>query len=305
MILPRLQDGELARGAIGRLRTFNELPSYAAGVKCIRLQAGTDDESLSVLEALALVMGMSLQALTTQYTMLPYTAHVAIVDASKTECPWSSPTLRRLGLALPRGNAYFCRSCVAADLVGGFSYWRREHQLPGAYICRLHEEPLLRTLDLSALDDQPYESMATAALDPLATDPETLESDAVARFQSFAEAFLTRAHPIDEAQYVAAVLRRGAEYGFVTRPRIKCQRISELVSRNFPAQWLLDIFPGIEGVAPGELFAPIDYVLKATGYAATAGHCAALAIMYRSPSEFFEALAAEHPAVHGGGRSNN
>ena len=305
MIVPRLQDGELARGAIGRLRVFNDLPSYAVAVKCIRLKAGVEDESLSVPEALASVMGTSLQALTTQYTMLPYTAHVAVDGASRTPCPWPSPTLRRLGLALPRAHAYFCRSCVAADLVAGYSYWRREHQLPGAYVCQLHGEPLLRTPDLSAFDDQPSEAMANAELEPLATDPETLESDAVARFQLFAEVFLRRSSPIDEATYAAAVMRRGAEHGFVTRPRIKCRRISELVSSNFPPGWLLDVFPGIAGVSPGELFAPIDYVLKPTGYAATAGHCAALAIMYRSPSEFFEALAAEHPALHADGGSEN
>lgn len=302
--MPRLQDGELARGAIGRFRVFNDLPSYAVAVKCIRVQAGAKDESLSVPEALAAVMGTSLQALTTQYTMLPYTAHVAIDGEPMTQCPWPSPTLRR-GLALPRANAYFCQSCVAADLVAGYSYWRREHQLPGVFVCQLHGEPLLRTPDLSAFDDQPSEAMANAELEPLATDPETLESGAVARFQSFAEVFLRRSSPLDKAPYVAAVMRRGAEHGFVTRPRIKCRRISELVSSRFPPRWLLDVFPGIAGVSPGGLFAPIDYVLKPTGHAATAGHCAALAIMYRSPSEFFEALAAEHPALHGDGGSGN
>ena len=299
LIVPRLQDGELARGAIGRLRVFNDLPSYAVAVKCIRLKAGVEDESLSVPEALASVMGTSLQALTTQYTMLPYAAHAAVDGASRTQCPWPSPTLRRLGLALPRAHAYFCRSCVASDLVAGYSYWRREHQLPGAYVCQLHGEPLLRTPDLSAFDDQPSEAMANAELEPLATDPETSESDAVARFQLFAEVFLRRSSPIDKATYAAAVMRRGAEHGFVTRPGIKCRRISELVSSNFPPGWLLDVFPGIAGVSPGELFAPIDYVLKPTGYAATAGHCAALALLYRSPAEFFEAMAAERSTVNG------
>src|SRR5205814_3898108 len=204
LIVPRLQEGELARGAIGRLRVFNDLPSYAVAVKCIRLKAGVEDESLSVPEALASVMGTSLQALTTQYTMLPYTAHVAVDGASRTQCPWPSPTLRRLGLALPRAHAYFCRSCVAADLVAGYSYWRREHQLPGAYVCQMHGEPLLRTPDLSAFDDQPVEAMANAELEPLASDPETLESGAVARFQLFAEVLLRRSSPIDEATYVGA-----------------------------------------------------------------------------------------------------
>ena len=61
----------------------------------------------------------------------------------------------------------------------------------------------------------------------------------------------------------------------------------------------MDVFPGMEGVSRGELFAPIDYAMKRTGHAATAGHCAALALLYRSPAEFFEAMAAERSTVNG------
>lgn len=91
----------------------------------------------------------------------------------------------------------------------------------------------------------------------------------------------------------------------MTRPRVKCRRISELVSSTFPAGWVMDVFPGMEGVSRGELFAPIDYAMKRTGHAATAGHCAALALLYRSPAEFFEAMAAERSTVNGTVGSGN
>jgi hypothetical protein len=65
LTVPQLQDGELARSAIGGFRVFNDLPSYFAAVECLRLNAGAADESLSVPEALASATGMSLHALTT------------------------------------------------------------------------------------------------------------------------------------------------------------------------------------------------------------------------------------------------
>lgn len=297
LIVPRLQEGELARSAIGRFRVFNDLPSYPAAVKCLRSHAGATDDSMSVAEALAWTIGMPLRMLASAHTMLPYTAHVAANPLAEKRCQWPTSTLRRLGLALPRARAYFCRSCVATDLVDGYSYWRREHQLPGAYVCGQHGEPLMRTPDLSAFDDQTSEAIASAELEPLAADSETQKSDAAARFQLFARAFLDRSSPLDQATYTAAVLRRGAERGFVTRPGVKCERISELVSTTFPAGWLLDVLPGIESISRGDLFAPIDYAMKRTGHAATAGHCAALALLYRSPAEFFNAMAAERPAV--------
>lgn len=296
MIRPRIQDGELARGAIGRYKVFNELPSYAVAVGCIRLHAAVENKSLTVSEALALGCGVSLRDLIARNTMLPYTAHVSSGDVATPNCAWPSGTLRRLGLALPRSHAYLCRSCVANDLADGYSYWRRDHQLPGAYVCQRHKEPLLRMPDLSALDDQPSESLEDAEVDPLANSTEVLESEAVVRFQRFSMAFLGRAQPIDAKQYSETVIRRGTAHGFVTRPRVKCQRISEFATRLFPPQWLYDVFPGIVNSTPGELFPPIDYALKPTGHAVTAGHCVALAIMYDSPADFFDDLEGRLPA---------
>ena len=85
-------------------------------------------------------------------TALPYfTAFVPAERRASAMAVMSSSSVSGLKMSLGlmasrlggKNNLRFCRYCVDADYANyGQPYWHRAHQLPGAWVCQLHEEPL-------------------------------------------------------------------------------------------------------------------------------------------------------------------
>ncbi len=152
MTLVRIQDGELVRGYFARLGRVNDgTTNFQLGAR-LRRSVGLDDRdaSTALVELIGRANQRSVSDLVSRHSMVPFIFHTARHKAGDKSCAWSDRILRIYGLLHPARWAMLCETCVKSDLERGYSYWRRDHQLPGVTTCGLHGRSLMRVDDVEA-----------------------------------------------------------------------------------------------------------------------------------------------------------
>lgn len=144
LIVPTLMPYELHLGYMGRLMHLNSIHAYdiPQALSEIKKRGNLSFDlwgTGTTLNLLTEVTKKTETELVRNHTLIPIFTLGSIED-------WNgqlSRSMRATAMQLVRSELCFCESCAADDLKKhGFSYWRREHQLPGNDWCQNHNRKL-------------------------------------------------------------------------------------------------------------------------------------------------------------------
>lgn len=272
---------EICRGHAGRLRHRNRLRDLVSLTKALRVQIGSSD--LSLASTIARLCGMKPLEYAQLHTMTPFMACV-VPGTVNMKRPWSESTLRRIGAATPREDAYLCPLCVKEDeAFWGFSYWRRSHQLPGFSECQKHGTPLSYVQGWKGFDRPPKHWLNTAGATTIC-EPH-LASPAVERFREAANALLERKAPFSADTFVRNLNGQARRQGVSVSGKCEGRQLSSLAHKCFEHSWLNAMFASRTAWNPKKRFDPIDGATRTTANVTSAAYCVALSTLFDSVSD--------------------
>ena len=292
MTLVRIQDGELARGYFARLGRVNDGTTDFQLSARLRRSVGLDDHDTSktLVELIARANNESVSDVVSRHSMVPFIFHTVRSEANNEYCTWSDRILRIYGLMHRTRWAMFCETCVKSDLERGYSYWRRDHQLPGATTCGFHARPLVRVEDVEAFTLLPtdmHNCLGSAMQLNYSHNPRA--GHWVSRYLEFAAHFMQQPTPTKESIYISVVGKRAVDRGYCRDPRWPSRLISDDILDVYPIDWLIHILPKVSEKTRGTYFTPLDASIKAPAMARTEAQCLALPLLFEDIPDFLTA----------------
>lgn len=283
MIIATPLPDEFCRGHIGRLRSINGWRDYATTIQFLRsrdVDEAATDAHTSVVEAIALASGLTLDDYVRLHTMLPFRSFVRA--STSEEQPWGAKRLRLLGAVSTRSASLFCPHCVETDLATRrYSYWRRAHQLPGMDTCPTHQTRLMFVDGWQAFDRRPdyWLSNNLSKTRPPFGDP---KCPFVSRFQRFALRILNNEIPSDTKSFRDALYARVREQNPPTKDRREVVKLTELASQLIDHEWMSDVFPTWKDNHTHRRYDPINVALLPKKFATTEAYCLAVSILFEN-----------------------
>lgn len=277
--------GEFVRGHIGRARRLNRKRDLKTTVNAIRSELSSsvsDALTTPTVRVLATFSGVSVGNYCKQHTILPLTS--CVVDAGDLDCDgmWQAGTLKRFGTAPGREAAYFCPECAIKDLARGFSYWRRDHQIPGQRRCGLHAQILRRVSGPDAFNQQPSSFLSTAPTITCLLGEPAEKLAVVSRYEEIIHFLMAHDHVFD-----GEVLRRGMSTlgkEFSKREKKSSKPLLSAMARTkCPQIWLEELIPGIGAAGDDEFVSGLDYVFSPTKPMRTVCYALTLAMLFDRP----------------------
>jgi hypothetical protein len=199
-LLPLPQPSEISIGYIGRIRILNRLEDHKTTILTLRnhhrhTSVPGDQTCRDEAHVLAVTAGLSVSQYMQAHTMAPFwdglSANSSKVSRHGRQYNANRCSPRRLLSA--RTGAAFCPKCVIEQRDSlGFTYWRREWQIPGIESCFRDGIPLVTAPKAEAFASPPEVLLAQAH------DGERLaiESEGIAFYRSASTLLLGRAYPI-------------------------------------------------------------------------------------------------------------
>lgn len=153
--------GEFSFGHAGRIHRLNALPipasnlvSFLNGV-CKRLAPASP---VSAVHSLAKLSGLDAVEYGKAHTLLPFHAFACSTDELAEPEKWPLHHVRKQGISASKRSGYWCSACATHDRSNfDFSYWRREHQVPGVLFCGEHDAPLHEAIGRDSFLRFPHE----------------------------------------------------------------------------------------------------------------------------------------------------
>ncbi|MBU7440256.1 TniQ family protein [Paraburkholderia fungorum] len=269
---------EFIRGHYGRLR---QLHKFRTTQRCasLRFLSGSEvkgENRQLPHQLVASAIGMDTSTYLRRHSLIPF-LQLAAPDEWSTGDFETPGAKKGTATSLARTNAYFCLDCIQSDReTQHFSYWRREHQLPGVDVCDKHRQPLMWIGDARAFEYPPEASQFSAQ--PVSSDLASLYSlPIIVRYLSVAKRFLTGGQRV--WRHSAAVHHRmhAAHHGLRVGLRGNRPNLSSFVARNFPNLWLEEHFPSLLNIGSDKSCATIDAACRSAQHTAGMAHAMILA----------------------------
>ncbi|SIO71999.1 TniQ protein [Burkholderia sp. GAS332] len=269
---------EFIRGHYGRLR---QLHKFRTTQRCasLRFLSGSEvkgENRQLPHQLVASAIGMDTSTYLRRHSLIPFLQLAAPDEWSTSD--FETPGAKKgTATSLARTNAYFCLDCIQSDReTQHFSYWRREHQLPGVDVCDKHRQPLMWIGDARAFEYPPEAWQFSAQ--PVSSDLASLYSlPIIVRYLSVAKRFLTGGQRV--WRHSAAVHHRmhAAHHGLRVGLRGNRPNLSSFVARNFPNLWLEEHFPSLLNIGSDKSCATIDAACRSAQHTAGMAHAMILA----------------------------
>ncbi len=299
LIRPSPYPEELDRGYLGRVMHINGIATEKNAMKLISTWIGAADKhqfKLPCLELLSKVAGTDVPTFVRQHSTLPLrrsiTAFLPSVPHGSEEYP---SILWKSGMYHARAGVYFCAECAGEDQsFHGQSYWRREHQVPGIFLCSKHATLLTHTEDESAFLQPPAQLLQHCQPTDEAWINELLNNKAIQRYSEICSGLLDTKLPV-KVRHVSATLRKRARLlGLQTQgAEVKSHLLSDALIAAFGRKWLSMVMPELANKPEGDFLHKIDTVIFAKNSAAsTISYILAFSALYDSSDAALNAIQA-------------
>lgn len=298
IVHPATVPDEIANGYKGRVFRFNGLkdPKHDMLVLQSCVNAGRKSSSLetSAVELLATVAKLDLRDFIADHTLIPLMRAVARRAPGELDGgDRRQTTLQKLGLWCIRPGAYLCWECVKEDLnFHGFTYWRREHQLPGRFRCAKHDCALHHVPDRQAFLASPSKFLDQSAPAALSESHRSNKYPAMGRFLGICANLLQAANPQEERLVSLVAIERAQAMGLKVRKRSQQARlVSDLVKKSFDSEWLESVLPGLAHTPKGTVFNAVDGTLLGHNLGfSTIAYALVFAVLYDDADEASNAI---------------
>lgn len=293
MLQPSIMPDEIALGYLGRVKRLNGLSNTLDAMIRLRQQTQSDignGRSVPTAMVLSRIADTTFDELLWHHTLLPLSRGVLPSRAPKNHGDPSAPgILWTVPLRTMRTGAFFCGQCVIEDLdFHGESYWRRSHQVPGAYWCAKHRNALSVSTERHAFDRAPSEFLETCPVVDRSWVANLIESQSIHRFLNICDDLLDRRTPLSEFAVNRALSKRARRLRIHTGrgKQLNGDLLSDRLIDSFDARWLNGILPVLENKRHGERVDKIDLRLqnKGTGLS-TVAYSVLLSALYDSAEE--------------------
>lgn len=295
MLIPELLPCELASSYARCLIALNGYADFKRGLTALRRHVfgePTDQPAPTLIHTLARATGSPLDDFLRQHTLLPY-VHAFSTHASAGEgklgfadLAGAAPSGRQ-----PKSGAHCCPKCVREDLDRwGFSFFRREHQLPGIDWCSKHRAPLVGHAYADPLRTSPDTLLASAPPDRTPQHSVFKNHSVIARYISLSEALLSLRVPIPLPRVIAVMIERAQLHDL---RRAHCgtrTKLSDLALKQLPLPWIKSAFP--EFYRDGKMYrGTLDGVFfNAKRPMPTKSYALALALLFESAEDALNAI---------------
>lgn len=155
------------------------------------------------------------------------------------------PILTRSGMKLARPRAYFCQKCVTEQQdIHGFSYWHREHQIPGALWCSKHMTPFNYVNNETAFLFPPAFFLKSAFTVDKNLIAIVQPNPAIQKFLQLSKSLMNRDKPLDNKSVTNALKTRAIEMRLLNSGGTQKDRLfSDIVLGTFNLRWLYMTLP--------------------------------------------------------------
>lgn len=242
-VLFKILEDEFLRGYYGRLAGFNDCDSLR-DLTAMLLQQSESSMCRENAKGLLLKLAAELNGLSPDALVADHTCYCVLHNVGDTvrvaEC--GNQALSHLSFSLIRPlhpGWKMCMACIEQDLADlRFSYWRRRHQVPGAFRCPIHHTPLALVPGLHWIGEAPADAIVRARV-PSVDEYEGMARNVhIDRAVSLLDTIATKRITLDRATCQAAVQARAASEGEAPSTPGWFARFSARLDEMFTREWM-------------------------------------------------------------------
>jgi TniQ len=284
--------GEWAEGYMGRLARLNGETSRSKLKRALErhlLSRGVRVQpSHGFIPLVAEVADLTIEEVIVGHTTWPVRRIVARPSGSVFfEELFTNNTQKGL-LKRGREQNWLCPKCATA--FGEFSYWHRNHQIPGQMHCQTDGTPLQYVERTPTLLEQPHELLARCH-EPSASLRECVTGNAnIAKATSILVALVEERVISSGATCLRVLNERAVARGFTADGSGRYPELRSQIATDFPAEWIAHSIPATSRTLPDRL-GFVDLIFLADpSYASGIGLSIVIAALFDDSASAIDAL---------------
>ncbi len=292
MIIPKILPDEFWLGYLIRVININGLTYGGKSLnrigKLFKIESDAKPTTIPVM--LARMLGLSVEHVCRFHTLLPILRAVVSDDTSTVNHGDESyiDIINCNSNMILKRELKSCKHCIEEDIeYHGFSYFRREHQLPGFNYCSKHNLKLIR----SGRDEFVSPDQVTPIQEVTHNLYDETTSESIQRYKTIVDYWAGSEKPIPLSK-LAALLQERARILELGWYRFGKKRfVSDLVLASYPIGWLKDLIPNIEMKTEGEYFCSIDSMMTPqTNASRSSKYALVLSVLFDRAEESLNAI---------------
>lgn len=245
--IPTLISDELWSGYLGRFGILNGESSRIGAEIMLHDYFQKSPIETSQISMLAQLYEFDVEYFVNNHTLIPITKYVEVRSTADKKI--DDRSLRILGGKTLKHRGCFCEECVKEDInYLGFSFWRRSHQLPGVDWCLKHQTPLCETQIKDNFYQQPAYHLANKNFKK--ADISSIQNPFVLKYVQLIQNIFDLPKSIKHLDI--ALERKLKTLQSQTPKNCNSGRLSEIVLRDFPIDWLKKHFISLNNLFNGE-----------------------------------------------------